>query len=564
MFFVPARLEAHFTQRARLISVLSLLPAILAAAASDQSLNPTTTAFPTAAAGATHRIVVGPDGALWFTQGSPFQDAVIGRITTAGVVTNPYSAPGSYTQPSSPYDLSVGPDGALWFTNLSTIGRVTTSGTATSYPTGISGNFIATGSDGALWFTGTSATGTQAGVIGRSTTSGSLVTIPLPGPSFPEGIVLGPDGAMWFLDPAKTSVGEITTAGNVTEYLVPSLGVAPSFAQADGGEIVVGSDGALWFADGNLSIGRITTGGALSEYPVGVQPDGLTKGPDGAVWFTSANSDQIGEITPGGLVTLFNLPTGTRGAGITLGPDGALWMCATDGAIVRIQVAVANGVFAHIAAGGSWTTSISLVNTTTVPISLTTAFYGDDGSPLTLPVTATAQGASQTTTAASVNATIKPNATLQISLGAQMPSLATGWARVLSSGPVGGFAIFRTSSANSPVSEGTVALQNQAVSTITIPYDNTGGFATGVALANLSTSSAILTATSWDDSGNRLGTQNITLAASGHTSFAVSTQFPETAGLGGVLVFQGSSVGIAGLGLRFSPFGTFTSVPTLY
>jgi len=553
MSFIPTRLK----------SVLSLLPALLAAAASAQPISPTTMAFPTAGAGTPHRIVVGPDGALWFTQGTSFQGGGIGRITTAGAVTSPYSAPASYTQPSLPYGLTVGPDGAIWFTNLSMIGRVTTSGTATSYPTGISGNFIATGSDGALWFTGTSAVGTQAGVIGRITTSGSLVTIPLPSPSFPEGITLGPDGAMWFLDPAKTSVGEITTSGNVTEYLVPNLGVAPSFAQADGGEIIVGPDSALWFADGNLSIGRVTTGGTVTEYPVGVQPDGLTKGPDGAVWFTSANSDQIGEITPSGIVTLFNLPTGTRGAGITLGPDGALWMCATNGTITRVQVAVANGVFAHIAAGGSWTTLISLVNTTTVPISVTAEFYGDDGSPLTLPLTSTSQGASQTTTAASVNATLKPNATLQISMGAQA-QLATGWARVLSSGPAGGFAIFRTSSANSPVSEGTVPLQSQAVSAITIPYDNTGGFATGVALANLSTSSATLTATSWDDSGNQLGTQNISMAASGHTSFVVSTQFPETAGAGGVLVFQSSGVAIAGLGLRFSPFGTFTSVPTLY
>jgi virginiamycin B lyase len=551
MSFVSARL-------------ICLLPAILAAAASAQSLSPTTTAFPTAGAGTPHRIVVGPDGALWFTQGSPFQGGGIGRITTAGAVTSPYTAPASYTQPSLPYDLTAGPDGALWFTNLSTIGRVTTSGTATSYPTGISGNFIATGSDGALWFTGTTTAGTQAGVIGRITTSGSLVTIPLPSPSVPQGITLGPDGALWFLDPGKTSVGEITTAGNVTEYLVPNLGVAPSFAQGEGGEIIAGSDGALWFADGNQLMGRITTGGAVTEYSVGVQPDGLTKGPDGAIWFTSANSDQIGEITPSGLVTLFNLPTGTRGAGITLGPDGALWMCATNGTITRVQVAVANGVFAHIAAGGSWTTLISLVNTTTVPISVATSFYGDDGSPLTLPITITAQGASQTTTAASVNATIKPNATLQISLGTAMQPLATGWARVLSSGPVGGFAIFRTSSSNSPVSEGTVPLQSQAVSAITIPYDNTGGFATGVALANLSTSSAVLTATSWDDSGNQLGTQSITVAASGHTSFVVSTQFPETAGAGGVLIFQSTSLGIAGLGLRFSPYGTFTSVPTLY
>ena len=120
---------------------------------------------------------------------------------------------------------------------------------------------------------------------------------------------------------------------------------------------------------------------------------------------TSASSDQIGQITLTGLVTLFDLPSGTRGVGITLGPDGALWMCTTNNTITRAQVPVTNGSFAHVAAGGSWTTLISLVNTTTVPITLTTALYGDDGSPLALPITTTAQGTSQTTTAASVSAT---------------------------------------------------------------------------------------------------------------------------------------------------------------
>lgn len=562
MFFVSTRFETRFTQLVRLISSSSLWLAVLATSAFAQSLNLTTTAFPVPGGGSPLHIVAGPDGALWFAQGTPsaFQGGGIGTVTTAGVVTNVYHAPASYTQPSSPFDLTVGPDGALWFTDLSRIGKVTTSGTATSYPTSIAGNFITTGSDGALWFTGTNAAG---GVIGRITTSGSLATFPLPSPSFPQGITLGPDSAIWFLDPGKGAVGQITTAGNIREFVVPNLGVAPSFAQTNGGEIVLGPDGALWFAEGNLSIGRITTAGALTEYPAGVQPNGLTKGPDGSIWFTSASSDQIGQITLTGLVTLFDLPSGTRGVGITLGPDGALWMCTTNNTITRAQVPVTNGSFAHVAAGGSWTTLISLVNTTTVPITLTTALYGDDGSPLALPITTTAQGTSQTTTAASVSATLKPNATLQISVGAQLSSLSTGWAKVLSSGPLGGFAIFRTNSSNSPVSEGTVPLQSQVESAITIPYDNTGGFATGVALANLSTSFASLTATSWDDNGNQLGTQKIPVAASGHISFVVPNQFPETAGTGGVLIFK-SSGGISGLGLRFSPFGTFTSLPTIY
>lgn len=84
----------------------------------------------------------------------------------------------------------------------------------------------------------------------------------------------------------------------------------------------------------------------------------------------------------------------------------------------------------------------------------------------------------------------------------------------------------------------------------------------GVALANLSTSFAYVTATTWDANGNQLGIQTITIAGNGHTSFVLPTQFPQTAGKLGVVQFRAAG-GIAGLSLRFSPFGTFTSVPTM-
>ena len=86
----------------------------------------------------------------------------------------------------------------------------------------------------------------------------------------------------------------------------------------------------------------------------------------------------------------------------------------------------------------------------------------------------------------------------------------------------------------------------------------------GVALANLSASSANITATIWDDSGNLLGTQEITIPGSGHTAFVLPTQLTLTAGKRGIVQFKTPDTeGITGLGLRFSPFGTFTSVSTI-
>ena len=58
--------------------------------------------------------------------------------------------------------------------------------------------------------------------------------------------------------------------------------------------------------------------------------------------------------------------------------------------------------------------------------------------------------------------------------------------------------------------------------------------------------------------------RDISLAGSGHASFVLPSQLPLTIGKRGITRFQSQGTrGIGGLGLRFSPFGTFTSVPTI-
>jgi hypothetical protein len=221
-----------------------------------------------------------------------------------------------------------------------------------------------------------------------------------------------------------------------------------------------------------------------------------------------------------------------------------------------------SGVLSHIAAGGGWTTLITLVNNSSAALPVNVVLHNEDGRPLNLPVTVTQRGAPQTSTTSTVNATINPKESLFISTGTGIPSTSVGWADVNSTGTIGGYAIFRATPQTGLPSEGTVPLQTQFSSTITLPYDNTAGFVMGVALANLATATNNLTATIWDESGNQLGTQNLTIVGNGHTSFVLPTQIPLTAGKRGVVQFQ-SGGGLAGLGFRFSPVGTFTSVPTL-
>lgn len=220
------------------------------------------------------------------------------------------------------------------------------------------------------------------------------------------------------------------------------------------------------------------------------------------------------------------------------------------------------GVLSHIAAGGGWSTVMTLVNTSSAAVPVKVALYDDNGSSLPLPLTTTLDGVSQATTAASFDATIKPNATLLISTGEQIASTVVGWADVLSNGSLKGYVIFRSTPQSGSPSEGTVPLELQFPSSITLPYDNADGFVMGVALANLSTSSANVEVIIYDENGNHLSTQTLNVPKNGHTAFVLPNQFPITLGRRGVVKFQGTG-GITGLGLRFSPFGTFTSVPTM-
>jgi virginiamycin B lyase len=94
----------------------------------------------------------------------------------------------------------------------------------------------------------------------------------------------------------------------------------------------------MWFVEeiGN-QIGRITPSGVVTEFPIptpGSRPTGITAGPDGNLWFTESRyetpgANKIGRITPSGVITEYSVPTGGGGPfAITLGPDGNLFLWA--------------------------------------------------------------------------------------------------------------------------------------------------------------------------------------------------------------------------------------------
>ena len=220
---------------------------------------------------------------------------------------------------SNAFFMATGSDKNVWFTeddgsrNVPRIGKITQTGAVTEYaiPSGNGGNDIASGASGSLWFT--EYTGTA---IGKITTAGDVTEFSLPAGKYAFGrIAKGPDGNMWFTDVLKPGIGKITPTGTVTEFPLPISAVP--------GDIIAGPDGNLWFTeqDNMHSVGRITTGGTISEF-FGTFSVAIAAGPDGNLYATSGY--RLLQVTTAGEITEF--PTGCSNAvDIILGPDKQMW-----------------------------------------------------------------------------------------------------------------------------------------------------------------------------------------------------------------------------------------------
>ncbi len=280
--------------------------------------------------------------------------AIVNPLQTAASaspVVNGYPIPDS----SSPTFITSGSDGALWFTdamNSNSIFRMSTSGHTTKYDIPSNNSVgpisITKGEDGNIWF----AENFQ-NKIGRITTSGVVTEYTIPGThdgDFANAITLGPDGNIWFTVAGHNEhnglVGKISTDGTSTVYTLPTS-TAPSGNDVQNvapSSITSGGDGALWFTESAVNkIGRITTTGEISEYPVvdsDISPSSLllelkniTLGPDGNIWFTSRMWDDIHKtkffkMTQSGQVTEYPTPYTLENVdirGLASGPDNALW-----------------------------------------------------------------------------------------------------------------------------------------------------------------------------------------------------------------------------------------------
>jgi hypothetical protein len=222
-------------------------------------------------------------------------------------------------------------------------------------------------------------------------------------------------------------------------------------------------------------------------------------------------------------------------------------------------VGIGNDIITHLADGGGWKTSITLINLSQdKAATFKLNFYGDSG-------VAQSFSFEGIGSASTVTGTISAGGSTVIKTADTSDVNTQGWAQFDFFGTtdsVGGFAVFTNGNGN----EAAVPFESSIGNDPILSFDNTNGLGMGVALANSDFSTVTVTATFKDGNGSILGVRQFTMAPMTHTSFIFANQWPFTAGHQGTVYFQCSDTfgpnafGLAVLGLRFTPKGAYTSV----
>lgn len=193
--------------------------------------------------------------------------------------------------------------------------------------------------DGAAWLA-------TAGGVTRIGVDGSQSYLDLGGSGTGvEGLAAAPDGAVWatVLDVKGTGskrvnrmlVDRIAPDGSVASWPL-TASFAPRYESHLGG-LVVGPDGGVWFAGTSAGVlGRIGPDGAFSTIDVDGYPTDVTVGPGNTIWFSTWNGIDrgwVGRMSLGGFITLFDQPAAPMRI---VASGGTVWTAMARG-LGRIQ-----------------------------------------------------------------------------------------------------------------------------------------------------------------------------------------------------------------------------------
>lgn len=393
---------------------------------------------------------------------------------------------------------------------------------------------------------------------GSTMVGGSTFNLTVSGSNFLSsgGIFTSWPTVLWNGSPLLTIfVNETQLTATVPATLITNLGTASITVQNPGGGV---SNSATFTISSTSAPVTITTPATLPLGAVGT--------------FYSQSLSAVGGTPP----YSWSLVSGALPSGLSLSSAGQISGTPTAAGTLTSTIKVADIASAtatqtfslnvgsaqsftsalripQIVDGAGWKVRLAIINTDQVPVTFTFQFWGQDGSPLPFPILNGTPGV--------LTGTLSPGASFFAQSPGTSTTLQQGWAEIASSGQIGVTTIYQFNDGGPRDSFGT-EVATRSGNIILMPFDNTEGNVTAVAIANTNSTQALTVSILFATEGGAQSTIPLVLQPRTQQTFVAPTLNPAVAGVRGSIKFTAPTADIAVVGLEFNATGQFTSLGT--
>jgi hypothetical protein len=209
-------------------------------------------------------------------------------------------------------------------------------------------------------------------------------------------------------------------------------------------------------------------------------------------------------------------------------------------------------VLSHVIDGGGWQSIISIVNLDSAPASFTVRIFDTSGNPLSLSLNGTV--------ASVFNGTVPAFSSITMITPATSGTLLRGWSDITSNQRIRAQVTFVSSVPGQPMFEAAVPAIADGQGSWAIPFDNSNGLATGIAVVNSGAAPSSVQIAVRDQNGGVTDNKILSLAAGEKRSFMLTEMAPNSAGNRGLVQLSTQNSSISASALRFNG-AAFTALP---
>ena len=209
----------------------------------------------------------------------------------------------------------------------------------------------------------------------------------------------------------------------------------------------------------------------------------------------------------------------------------------------------------HVVDGGGWQSTIVLTNTTPNAASVNMTFHRETTGGNTEAWTPPFQEVVSTS-----GMSLAGGSSLFLHTVGTASTLSQGWGELNADQGVIGYVVFTIRVPGHQDQDGTAPI-GASTNHLLVPYDDSNGFVTGIAVVNPTSSAESIQVAFRTTTGGVATATLPSVPAGGHMSFVLSQQFPIIQGHEGLAEFTSSTGTFSMIALRVNPTSSFTAAP---